>query len=258
MLDKKFFGRLFMLPDPILGFIHMYGLMIAIGILAAFGVLEWYGKKVGLSGKMRDFIFYNALVSIAVGLGSAAVFQGVYEYIKYPEKGFHIDGSITFLGGLIGGTVCFLLGYAIFKKRLPENLSKLLQVAPCCITVAHGFGRIGCFFAGCCYGKPTDSWFGVKFPDLPGKVHPTQLYEAIFLFILFGVLTLLLFRKKGRYTFSVYLTAYGIFRFLIEFLRDDERGAFIANLSPSQFWSILLIIIGIVYTIVASKKEDEK
>lgn len=96
MLDKKFFGRLFMLPDPILGFIHMYGLMIAIGILAAFGVLEWYGKKVGLSGKMRDFIFYNALVSIAVGLGSAAVFKVSMNISNIRKKDFISTGALLF------------------------------------------------------------------------------------------------------------------------------------------------------------------
>ena len=243
-----------MLPDALFWNVHMYGIMVAVGVLCAFLVLFLYGKKMGLPEKFLDFLFYDGIASTVVGMGSAALFQGVYNYIENPENGFRLDGGITFIGGLIGGAAFFIVVYLIFRKRLTGRLIESLSIIPCSITVAHGFGRIGCFFAGCCYGKETDSFLGVKFPDLPNPVHPTQLYEAAFLFLLFGVLSYLLLKKKFQNNMSLYLIAYGVFRFCIEFLRDDDRGALIGGVSPSQFWSIGMVALGIILWVVLPKQ----
>ena len=96
-----------MMPDPIFLNIHIYGIMIAIGILCAFVTLFAVAKKKSIDGKFTDFVFYNGLVSIAVGFGSAALFQAVYDYIEDPSAGFHSNGGLTFIGGLIGGVICF-------------------------------------------------------------------------------------------------------------------------------------------------------
>ena len=232
-----------MLPNPLFLNVHMYGIMIAVGILFAFLVLFRYSKKLGLPGKLTDLVYYDGIVSILLGFGFAALFQATYNYIEHPENGFHLGEGITFLGGMIGGTVVYLIIWMIFRKKVPGNLYDIMPVIPCMITVGHAFGRIGCFFAGCCYGKPTDSIFGVQFPgayfEQLGKVHPTQLYEAAFLFVLFGVLTWLLLKKKFQYTMTVYLASYGVFRFLIEFLRYDDRGQLGKLLSPSQTMSLV-------------------
>ena len=87
-----------MLPDKIFGLFYMYGLMIAVGLLACFGVLFYYGKKKKIEEKFIDFIFFNAIASIIVGFASAALFQATYSYIENPEKGFRLDGGITFIG----------------------------------------------------------------------------------------------------------------------------------------------------------------
>ena len=243
-----------MLPNPIFQFainqnieikVHMYGVMIAVGILAAFLVLFGFGRRMALSQSFLDFIYYNAIASIAIGFGSAAVFQAFYNYIENPAAGFKLGGGITFIGGLIGGAASFLIVYFILRKRLKGRLYEAISLLPCCIFVAHGFGRIGCFFAGCCYGRPTDSFLGVQFPDMIEKVHPTQLYEAAFLFIMFGVCTYLLLKKDFKHNMSLYLVTYGIFRFLIEFVRNDARGELVAGISPSQFWSILMVGLGV-------------
>ena len=231
----------------------MYGIMVAVGVLAAFTVLYLYGKKLNFTQKFSDFIFYNALFSIVVGFGSAALFQAVYDYIENPSAGFSIGGNITFIGGLIGGVVFFLAVYFIVRKRIDGSISQVLLVAPCAITVAHGFGRIGCFFAGCCYGKPTDSFLGVTFPEIGYPVHPTQLYEAAFLFVIFAIMSYLLLAKGFKHNMSVYLIAYGIFRFAIEFLRDDSRGALVSGISPSQFWAVCMVVIGVALVFVMNK-----
>lgn len=224
----------------------MYGVMMAVGILLAFTVLNFYSKKLNVSERLVDFIFFNGIASIAVGLGSAALFQAVYNYIENPRAGFHFNGDITFIGGLIGGALFFLAVYFILRRRLKIRLTDGLSIIPCMITVGHACGRIGCFFAGCCYGKVTDSIFGVLFPGHIYKVHPTQLYEAIFLFALFAVSSYLLLKKDFRHNLSLYFVAYGIFRFCNEFFRGDARGALVTGISPSQFWSLCMIVVGIV------------
>ena len=234
-----------MLPDTILGFFHMYGLMIAVGIIACFGVLFQFGKKRKIEERFIDFIFYNAIVAIILGFGSAALFQATYNYIENPSAGFNFEGGLTFIGGLIGGIVSVLVGYAIFRPRYKARLVDMISIAPCCILIAHAFGRVGCFFAGCCYGKPTDSFLGVQFPGMSQKVHPTQLYEAIFLFALFTLCYLLYWKKNFKHNLSLYLVVYGIFRFCIEYLRGDDRGQLIGMISPSQFWSILMVVGGV-------------
>ena len=234
-----------MLPGKILGIFHMYGLMIAVGILICFGVWFHFGKKRKIEEGFVDFIFYNAIVAIALGFLSAALFQATYNYIEDPSKGFKLGGGITFIGGLIGGIAAFLAGYAIFRKKFKARLVDMVSIAPCCILIAHAFGRVGCFFAGCCYGKPTDSFLGVQFPGLSHKVHATQLYEAIFLFALFAVTFLLYWKKNFKHNLSLYLIAYGIFRFGLEFLRGDKRGELLGFMSPSQFWSVLMVVAGV-------------
>lgn len=246
-----------MLPDPIIVIgkieIYMYGVMIALGVLAAFAVLYLYDKKMGIDLSFSDFLFYDGVLSVLLGFGAAAVFQGLYDYIEDPSGGFSLKNGITFLGGLLGGTVIFLIVYFLFRKRLKGRLVgtgdqfPAMSTIPCAILIGHSLGRVGCFFAGCCYGKPTDSIFGVTFPEKTylGKVHPTMLYEAVFLLLLFILCSFLLLKFRFRHNMSVYLVGYGIFRFCLEFLRNDHRGQLIGDLSPSQFWSILMVLLGV-------------
>lgn len=221
-----------MLPDPIFLNIHMYGVMIAVGILCAFLTLFYLTKKKGVDVRFTDFIFYNGIASIVVGFGFATLFQSTYNYIKNPSAGFELGSGMTFIGGLIGGVACFLAIYFIFRKKYTTRLYEVISLLPCSILIAHAFGRIGCFFAGCCYGKETDSFLGVQFPNLPHPVHPTQLYEAAFLFVLFAVSVYLILKKDFKHNLSLYLIAYGVFRFLIEYVRGDDRGELVGFVSP--------------------------
>ncbi|MCQ2430610.1 MAG: prolipoprotein diacylglyceryl transferase [Clostridia bacterium] len=247
-----------MLPDPLFLNVHMYGIMVALGVLAAFGVLYLYNKKLGVSIEFTDFIFYDGVLSVMAGFGFAALWQAVYDYIEDPSRGFHF-GGITFLGGAIGGAVIFFIGYFLFRKKLNGRFTganmcfPVVSVIPCMILIGHSLGRVGCFFAGCCYGKPTDFFLGVTFPGMSGPVHPTQLYEAFFLLVMFGVTSFLLLKYRFRHNMSVYLIGYGIFRFLIEFIRGDHRGELVAGLTPSQFWSLLMVIGGVVLYFVLKR-----
>lgn len=240
-----------MYPYPFIAgkYLTLYGIMIAIGIVFCIIFLRFLGKKSKIDQKFLDFVEFNGYISIAVGFGFAYLFQVVYDAIETGHFDFK-NGGITFLGGLIGGVVTFLIIYNIFKKRYNDSIVSILPIAPICITIAHAFGRIGCFFAGCCYGKiaDPDSFFyftAVEFKTVSGMRYPTNLFEAIFLFLLFGIMLFLLLKKNFKYTFLIYLPAYGIWRYLIEFVRDDDRGALfpgVSWLSPSQFYALIMVI----------------
>ncbi len=238
-----------MLQEPIIKIgklgVHMYGLMIGIGIVCAFVSLYLIAKYKKVESKFTDFIFYNGVASIVLGFGSATLFQSFYNFIENPSAGFRIGSGMTFIGGLIGGVVCFMIIYFIFRKKFETRLYQVVSIIPSSILVGHAFGRIGCFFGGCCYGKVTDSFIGVKFPHLSSPVHPTQLYEAVFLFIMFAVCTFLVIKFDFKHNLSLYLISYGVFRFLIEYVRGDDRGDLVGFISPSQFWSIFMIAAGI-------------
>lgn len=229
--------------------VPMYGLMIAIGIIVCFAILRYGCKKKNIPSKFEDYIELSGVGAIVFGFFSATVFQAIYNYIENPSYGFHLGYGYTFIGGLIGGAAFFLIVYFTYgRKKVGAYLTKALPIIACSILIAHCFGRIGCFFAGCCYGKETNSWIGMVFPysDKPTtKVYPTQLFEALFLLVMFAICFYLTIKKDFKYTFCVYLISYGVFRFLIEYLRDDDRGSFIPGLSPSQFWSLIMIPLGI-------------
>ncbi len=251
-----------MQPNPFMTIfgrdIYWYGVMIAIGILACFAVLFIYGKQIKASPKLLDFSFYTAIGSIAFGFGAAALWQSLYNFLENPEAGFEFTTSITAVGGIVSGALFFLFVYFVFYRRLSkERLVDIMPVAPCCILIAHAFGRVGCFFAGCCYGKVGESAFSLHFPERLEPSYrpafdalPTQLWEAIFLFVLFAALSVALLRFKFRLTMPVYMFAYGVFRFIIEFFRGDHRGELFGVLSPTQYWCILIVIVSIPFYIL--------
>ena len=237
-----------------------WGACIGVGaIICIFVVLPAVMKKYGMSKKSNDFYSTLGLIAIAAGFGGAYLFQLFYDLVEYGFKlpatyWRYADGScrgpgVTFLGGLITGAATFIVGTLFAKPEVKKEFWIILRAFAPCVCIAHAFGRIGCFGAGCCYGKETDSWLGIQFPGHTHKVLPTQLFEAIFLFALFAVCFLLTDKSM-----IIYLFSYGIFRFVLEFFRGDERAGntsdFSGKLSPSQIICILLVAAGIVMLVL--------
>ena len=253
-----------MLPDPLISIsedfgVSMYGICLALGILMCLLIFYIYTKKKGMPVEVQDFVFFIAIASIAIGVLFAMLFQSFYNWI---DTGKWVFGTgLTVMGGLIGGAGAFLalyfgIGHFYFKGKKKglhiKQFNNVFLTAPCCITIAHGFGRIGCLMGGCCHGQylgetyvfggiwmegTTDGW---------GYYVPTQLYEALFLFALFALLSVLYF-KRVNFLMSIYLVAYAIWRIIIEFFRADMRGELIpGTLSPSQWQSILFVLIAAV------------
>ena len=221
-----------------------YTLCMIVGIVCAFFVAFFYFKKTKYGKAAVIDLLICGCFAIVGGIVFAILFENLYEAISLKEQ-YHWTFAMTFYGGLFGGTFAFILTYVLMNKFSKVNfaLVDVVKIAPVSVLIAHGFGRIGCFLAGCCHGVYTDSWIGISFPNI-GKVVPTQLIEAIVLFILFAITFVLVFKFKFNYAAVIYLTSYSIARFIIEFYRGDERGVPFA-LSPSQVWSIVLFALAI-------------
>ena len=246
--------------------VYLYGICMAAGIIACFGFLMYTMWKKNFNDEATDKILLIGIFGTGFGILSAALFQGLYNYIDNPAGGFNLSG-MTFIGGLIGGVVSFLGVYCLYiyviaprtKIKLLQNnmngtLTDALPFIPVGISIAHAFGRLGCFFGGCCYGMEAEwglycagSYSNGIYTQGP-KVVPLQLFEMAFLIVLAVVMAVLYFKFRFNYNFGLYAIAYGVWRFGIEFARGDERGQFIGTaLSPSQFWSIIMVLVGVGY-----------
>ena len=241
--------------------IYGYGLMIAIGIVAGCLTAEYRARKQGLDSEQ---IFPMILWCLVGGFLCAKLLFWITEWKSIAQDpGFMMEtlssGFVVF-GGIIGGILtgflyCRIKGLIFFKYAdviLPS------------VALAQGFGRIGCFLAGCCYGKETESFFSVIFQNseyAPNHVAliPTQLYSSGLDFLHFLLLLLIARNKKedGQVT-ACYLIFYSLGRFVIEFFRGDIIRGSVGILSTSQFISIFTGIAGIVLLIRIRKKRDSK
>lgn len=262
--------------------IYPYGICMALGILACFGFLMYVMWKNKFNEEAIDKILLIGVFGTGFGIFAAALFQSVYNYIANPEGGYNLFGEgMTFIGGLIGGVGSFLAVWWLYiyviaprtKIKLLQNnmnagLTDALPFIPIGIVIAHAFGRFGCFFGGCCYGMPTADLEGVwGLPcSAPDGIHsdvlvmPTQLYEMFFLIALGGIMAFLYFMFKFKYNFAVYASAYGVWRFIIEYFRADERGTLIPGvpLYPSQIWSVVMVFAGIGFIFLQKYLLDKK
>ena len=238
-----------MYPNEIFAGIDLYLIMLCIAAISAILVYRFIADRRGVCADLQNLCLFNAVASILVGYYSAVFFQALYNIPKYGEFRLNSQTGATFYGGLIGGATCFLavyfiVGRIIFKKEATHVKSFWLisDIGAACISMAHGFGRLGCLFAGCCHGSETDAWYGVYMPAIGKRVVPLQLYEALVLFALFAFLAYRVLKGK-TYNLSIYMALYGVWRFLIEYARDDYRGyTFIDFLTPSQLTAIIMII----------------
>lgn len=253
-------------------FKYLFDIFFVIGII--FGVLYLYfrTKKWNIESKQMDRLIIILGISGILMYISANIFDSLFQVLKGNSWK---DGGITFLGGAITGIVTFTILFWFLLKEKRSELKKYLNVLVIGLVIGHAFGRIGCFCAGCCFGKITDSFLGVVFPEgsspyyyvvqeylsegmtlkaakelaLTTKVIPTQLIEASFLFILAFVL-----HKMRKNQFELYLIGYGIFRFFIEYFRADDRGKLFGFFSPSQWLSIAIVGIGIISFVFEYRK----
>lgn len=238
--------------------IHGYGVCIAVGLLLALTVACKRAKKIGLN----DDIVYGIVFAAAIfGFMGAKIMYCIVEwdmFIKDPMSCLSSSGFVVY-GGITGG----ILAVFIYTKIKKVDFLEYLELCMPSVALAQAFGRIGCFFAGCCYGRETDSIIGITFHNslyAPNdvKLVPTQLLSSLGDLI---NMALLLFiskhsKKKGTVT-ACYVIFYSIGRFIIEIFRNDVRGS-VGKLSTSQFYGIFSLALGIALLLwVMLHKEKE-
>ncbi len=235
--------------------VHGYGLMIAVGILAAVWLAERRAPRFGLDS---DRIFDLAVWAIAGGLIGSKVLYWIVdlpEIIEDPSILLDIGHGFVIYGAIIGGIV----GVWLYCRLKKVDFLQYFDLAIPSVALAQGFGRIGCFLAGCCYGRETESWFHVIFTEshiAPNGVPliPTQLISSAADFLNFAVLMWIAKKTEGDgQVAGFYLIFYSVGRGLIETLRDDYRGS-IGPLSTSQFISIFIFIAGVAMVIACGKR----
>ncbi|MGA7226547.1 MAG: prolipoprotein diacylglyceryl transferase [Candidatus Acidiferrales bacterium] len=236
--------------------IYTYGVLVACGVLLSL----WYGRRQApRAGVDPDKLWNMGIYFVLVALIVAKiwlVFSAWDYYMANPREIFSIatfQSGGTFYGGVVGGVLTILL-YTHFQKM---PLLPTLDTCAAALPIGHAIGRVGCFFAGCCYGKPTTEPWGVAFTnptaaELAGTplgvhLHPTQLYEASLEFLNF--LFLMWLGKRQRFVgqiFGGYLMLYGTERGIIEFFRGDPGRSmmFHESVSLMQLVSVGLIITG--------------
>ena len=246
-----------------------YGVMTALGYMAASFYLLQRLKKINLDKDTFWNLIFIAFVGALVGAKLLFVLVtwpqltgSVLEKVMYFIRGFRY--GFVFYGGMIVAVATLI--FYMKKKRLP-----LLQTADFMIValpLGHAIGRVGCFLAGCCHGKPTTMPWGVTFTDphamvsadlLGVPVHPTQLYESLGNLIIFFLLHKLYARKHKNGTILLaYIGCYSTLRFGLEFFRGDFRGSYIGGLSPSQWIALLIALTATAGWWMMTRKEPKR
>jgi phosphatidylglycerol:prolipoprotein diacylglycerol transferase len=211
----------------------------------------WRTKKPGQA--IRLVTWQNAVLLVLTLLFALAGTRALFLYQNHGDYSWKVfkswQSGFVLYGGLIAGTAASVL----YIKMRGQSLAKMADLAAGPMMLALAFGRLGCFLNGCCYGKEGEGFPCMKFPaDSPVKgrtVHPTQLYETAAGLAFFFFLSWLWKRKRKAEgeVFLVMVMLYGVWRFLIEFARDDERPRWIGSLSYSQVVSLAALVIAGVW-----------
>ena len=234
-----------------------YGTMILIGLIigiffAAYSACRYQVQKI-------DIVLSTILASAGMIAGAKILYMitvipnlsSHFDYVKthIPETISYLFGGYVFYGGLIGA----LLMYLFFCRRMEYDFLRFTNIIAPVIPLVHGFGRIGCFLGGCCYGIEYSGPLAVTYPHNDyveglGSVSrfPVQLLEALINLVLF--LFLFFYAKKPRKDGSllgIYLICYSVIRFSLEFLRGDVERGILLGISTSQWISLFLIPLGI-------------
>ncbi|MDA2932993.1 prolipoprotein diacylglyceryl transferase [Acidobacteria bacterium AH-259-D05] len=239
--------------------IHTYGLLLATAYLTSILLASRLAEKEGVPRNRVWDLGLIVILSALLGAKLLLVFTDLGGYLARPSRLFSMQfwqAGGVYYGGFIGAVI----GSAIFAWRSPDlKFWTIADGAAPAIALGQSIGRLGCFAAGCDYGKASDLPWAVTFTSeyahqhigvpINVSLHPTQLYESGTTFLLLWILLWIYKRRRfsGQVFFS-YLMLYGIARFALEFFRGDLGRGFLFGglLSTSQFISLLIVPAGII------------
>jgi phosphatidylglycerol:prolipoprotein diacylglycerol transferase len=234
------------------GPINAYGTLILLGGLLAMPGVYWELRSRGLGkghpGSMLVDLYLVLVFGAAIGGRVLHVLTAPGPYLAEPRRLLSLDDT----GFVFFGSMLFIAGgFLWLARRYGAPLYQVWDAAATWMPLGHALGRMGCFFAGCCWGAPSDVAWALRFPsdsvaygvgevprhgDHTVALHPTQLYEAIGLVVLFGVM-LAIRRRRGIEPpwrqVSRYAIGYGLLRFVVESFRGDpSRGLLLEGRAP--------------------------
>jgi len=232
--------------------IYSYGFMLAVAFLSVYYFMTKRAHLFGISKETISNLAFLLLISGIIGARLFYVIIYTSYFMRHPLEILLINrGGLVFYGGFIFAITAGLL----FAKTNRISISNTADLIAPFVALGHAIGRIGCFLNGCCYGKPTLSHLGVGFPGSSIKVWPTQIFSSIGLLLIFMVLLFIQKRRafKGQ-VISLYIILYGLFRFLIEFLRGDLAPV-LYGLTTAQLVSMAMIIVGVLFYTLGSRSK---
>lgn len=230
--------------------VYGYGLMLGLSFIICWYMTLAIAPKLGF--KIEE-IYWVLVISVVSSLFGARLFH----VISNPGDWEHFFAFEN--GGLVayGGYFAAVAANAVYFRVTKVDIGRVFDLFAPALALGLGITRIGCFLRGCCYGKPTDSFLGVVFPNVKNSivypthgaqaVYPTQLFESALGFALAGLLLYLLLKKRHWVRGSIFLlffALYAIGRFLLEFIRDDGGRAFYFGnaISESQLYGVFVLI----------------
>ena len=239
--------------------VHGYGLMIAIGVIAAYMVAEYRAKKKNMDPDNVFLLVIWALVSGYIGSKLLFIITILPDVFKDPSILKNVWEGWVVYGGIIGGVI----GIMIMCRVKKLDFWQYIDLTAPSMALAQGFGRIGCLLAGCCYGRPATSAFASTFHNsafAPNNIAlvPTQIISSGLDFANAFVLLWLDRKKKcDGQIMALYLMFYSAGRFVLEYFRGDlERGS-VGALSTSQFISVFTFILGVVIFVARTRLCDK-
>ena len=226
--------------------VHGYGLMIGIGVVVALWLFWHRTGRAGYTDSMATGYAASVVISGFIGAKVLYLFAHFSDFVADPLGTLGSEGFVVY-GGLIFGIAAAWL----WCRKKNESFLRWMDLILPTVAIGQGFGRIGCFFAGCCYGLPTDSPLGVVFPAgsaAPAGIPlwPVQIFSSVGDFLI--ALALLLYEKRQPKRGSVaiaYLLLYSVGRFVIEYFRNDMRGS-VGIFSTSQFISLFFALFAVI------------
>lgn len=235
--------------------VYTYGLMIAIGILVAYALAERRAKASGLNPKNLEMLTLSLLAGGFAGAKILYWITRIQDIPSDPSILYNLGDGWVVYGGILGG----ILGGYLYCRAKGLRFWDWFDLIIPVVALAQGFGRLGCFFAGCCYGLETHAWYGITFPEgslAPAGISlvPTQLMMSFFDFMLFFFLSWIWRRKKqpGECA-GWYLILYSLGRFMMEYLRGDAIRGGVGSFSTSQIIAVFTLIGGIAILVYGRK-----
>ena len=226
--------------------IHTYGVLVAIGFLLGIVTAAQRAKSEGIDPERINDL---GVWLIVTGMAGGKLFHIVFFWNEFIQ-GLRETGINSLREGFVfyGGFICAALTTVVYTRARRLPLAKIADAFAPSIALGHMFGRLGCFFEGCCYGKACSLPWAVKFPAshvMAGiPVHPTQLYEAAGNLAIFtGLAAFYRHKKFDGQVWWLYVLSYGLLRFVVEFFRGDYETYFFGRFTIGHFIAAAMVLV---------------